>query len=118
MDIADLIELNQSVLELLEEKGTAADAMKTAADIDKATHDAFVEILNNPLVTEVYEKNKDKIRLIRLDKPIHLSKVVMQEITAEHLGFLEAVESRDAELAVDKLEEHLDKSLKRAMGIF
>ena len=117
-DIQSLIKLNETVASLVDKNGTNEDVMRAAADADKETHDAFIAILNNELVTEVYEKNKDKIRLIRLDKPIHLSRLVMQEISAEHLSFLRAVEARDSERAITKLEEHLDKSLKRAMGIF
>jgi len=116
--IKNLIKINEDILQQIDRDDAEEEILKNANEVDHATHDEFIKILENPLVSKVYETNNDKIKLIRLDKPVYLSPLLMREITKEHLKFLRSIQERDVESAATSLEEHLDNSVQRAMGIF
>lgn len=116
--IQHLIRINEALLEEIGRNDDGQAVLRSFSKVDKATHSAIIEILNNPLVNQVYDTNYDKIRLIRLERPINVSPMDIKASIEEHLTFVRAVQKRDVDGAINSLEEHLDTSLKRAMGIF
>lgn len=82
---------------------------------DRALHQALIEHLSNSLISEVYDQNFSKIRLIRLNGK-HLPGRSI-EIMDEHIAILRAIKARDFEAAKDALKRHLLISHQRALGI-
>ncbi len=116
--IDGLISKNDLVLEKLRKSGISPEDLREADKIDKLMHRDFIDALSNPLIAQVYETNNDKIGVVRLDQPNALSPVILEEIVIEHLKILTAIKERDPDKAGKALVDHLDASLKRAMGIF
>ena len=116
--IDGLISKNDLVLEKLRKSGISPEVLREADKIDKLMHRDFIDALSNPLIAQVYETNNDKIGVVRLDQPNAFSPVILEEIVIEHLKILTAIKERDPDKAGKALVDHLDASLKRAMGIF
>jgi DNA-binding GntR family transcriptional regulator len=81
---------------------------------DWALHDAFVDHLDNRIVTELHQVNAIRIRMI-LGERIGLSAYRLPVALAEHAAILACIERRDVTAAVAALDRHLASSRRRAL---
>lgn len=96
-------------------KNSNASALKAVSDADAAMHFSFVNSLGNEIFAEMYERNFDKVRVIRLQSVFGPERA--EGIMREHLAILDACEKRDIDLAKAALHKHLSVSRNRAMGL-
>ncbi len=79
----------------------------------------YAEIINfmgNELLSRIYSLNTDRIRLFRTDYEFTYSKKHVLDIINEHAKIIEAISKKDVKLATRKLDQHINMSLKRALG--
>ena len=88
------------------------------AKLDSELHTAFILSLNNQIITKNYLANEDLIRLTRLDRVDLASEEMLLRTNEEHLTLIDAIAERDQKKALESLDTHLEKSIKRAMGLW
>ncbi|MDO6695317.1 GntR family transcriptional regulator [Aliiglaciecola sp. 3_MG-2023] len=88
------------------------------AKLDSELHNAFILSLNNQIITKNYLANEDLIRLTRLDRVDLASNEMLLRTNEEHLTLIDAIADRDPVKALESLDTHLEKSIKRAMGLW
>lgn len=117
---ADLRRIKQVHLEVLERaKGAVGDnraLFDEASEIDMGFHKQVVGALENPIIDTIYNTNHERILLIRLDRH-KASTAYVRTTFEEHLTILDPLIDGDVQRAVAALGVHLDKALKRAMGL-
>jgi DNA-binding GntR family transcriptional regulator len=91
---------------------------KELSKLDSELHTKLVLALDNKIITKSYLANEELIRLTRLDRLDLASKEVILRTVDEHLFLIDAIASRDQKKALAALDEHLAKSIKRAMGLW
>jgi DNA-binding GntR family transcriptional regulator len=89
------------------------ETLAQAVEIDWRMHDESIASMNNSLITEIYQINTVRLRLIRSN--IHLTKQRVSGALNEHVGILEACAAGDADLAACRCTEHIETSMRRAM---
>ncbi len=87
-----------------------------AQDVDWGLHDLLIERLDNPLIANVYRINSIKIRLIRKERT-RITPAVLLSVLQDHVGILDAVESRDPNRAATAIEKHIKSAKARALGL-
>lgn len=95
----------------------APELFATATAVDHGMHQAMIGRLRNPIISDVYAHTYMQICLIRLDRDYALSPLLIRRTMEEHLAVLAAVRRRDAEAAAAAMDEHLTRSMHRAMGL-
>lgn len=113
-EIDDLIKRTERLREHLEDGSDCPDLMSEAYQTDRALHDGLIDSIGNGLVSETYDLNFAKIRLIRLNGK-HLPGRSL-DIMNEHLEILRALKARDMDSARSALRKHLVVSHRRALG--
>ena len=88
------------------------------AQLDSELHKKFILSLDNQIITKSYLANEDLIRLTRLDRLDLASKEMILSSITEHIELIDAIAERDQKSALKCLDEHLAKSIKRAMGLW
>lgn len=88
------------------------------AKLDSELHTKFILSLNNQIITKNYLANEDLIRLTRLDRADLASNEMLDTSIEEHLALINAIETRNQAQALACLDTHLEKSIKRAMGLW
>jgi DNA-binding GntR family transcriptional regulator len=86
-------------------------------DVDRAFHEAIVASLRNPLIEETYERNMERLVLIRLDRVEVLTPLLVKLSMAEHLQVIAAMKRQNPETAATAMDDHLTIAMHRAMGI-
>lgn len=86
--------------------------------LDSELHTKLVLALDNKIITKSYLANEELIRLTRLDRVDLASQEMILSSITEHMSLIEAIASRDQQKAIATLDEHLAKSIKRAMGLW
>ena len=81
----------------------------------RAMHFAIVGSLGNRLLSDIYEKAQNQLRLSRISVQPRFSET--GPAMREHLLIIDALERRDEEGAVSAMADHLEASLKRALGL-
>lgn len=112
-DIQLLLESSQEVLKRMENKDLNPDDARELDEIDATFHNTIVEYLDNEILSQTYQINQARIRLIRLGN----RKTGDRKIPAmrEHIGILKACIERDITTATLLLEQHLQLSQRRAL---
>ncbi len=87
-----------------------------AQSIDWGFHDLIIDTLGNELLSNVHRVNSIKIRIIR-GRETRILPELIQNVVAEHMRIIEALEKRDEEAAVNALESHIDSARKRALRL-
>ncbi len=113
-EIDGLIKRTEGLRERLEDASDDPDLMTEAYKTDRALHDRLIESIGNSIVSDTYDLNFAKIRLIRLNGK-HLPGRSL-DIMNEHLEILRALKARDIESARSALKKHLVVSHRRALG--
>jgi DNA-binding GntR family transcriptional regulator len=83
-------------------------------NVDFAFHETIMNELKNDLISQVYSRNFDKIRIAWID--MVYTRETIGPAMKEHQIILNAIQKRDIHDAEKAIEEHLDISLKRIMG--
>lgn len=107
---------HQAVERALAEGMGHAEAAVLAQQVDDAFHHAVIGSLRNPIIDEVYRQTRDRVALIRLDRAYVLSPPLIRATMREHRAILEALGANDRDAGARAMDEHLARSLHRAMG--
>lgn len=110
-----LLERTEAAVLALEGNVPDQKLLEDVRATDRALHEALIGHLANSTISEVYEQNFAKIRLIRLNGK-HLPGR-SREIMAEHMQILRAIKARDFPRAKEALTLHLNVSHERALGL-
>jgi DNA-binding GntR family transcriptional regulator len=113
--IAALRDEHEAILESAL-KGTTPELRDRAQHVDWQFHDTIIDALGNAIISEVYRVNTIKIRLIR-QAETRLLEEIIAPVIREHLGVIEAIESRDPRHAAETLGQHIANARNRAVGI-
>lgn len=95
----------------------APNLFATATAVDHGLHQAMIGRLRNPIISAVYAQTYMQICLIRLDRDYALSPLLIRRTMEEHLAVIAAVRRRDTDAAVAAMDDHLTRSMHRAMGL-
>jgi DNA-binding GntR family transcriptional regulator len=85
--------------------------------LDIGFHLEVVGFMSNPLLDRAYRQAHDYVRLIRLDQLYLLSTRAIGQTMREHLAIIRACLARDADAAVEALEQHFARAMQRALGL-
>ena len=84
--------------------------------IDAGFHQRMVDSLENPIIASVYKTNHERILLIRLDRH-NATLAYVRNTMREHEVILDALLNDDVEGARRALSDHLNASIRRALGL-
>lgn len=115
----DLATIEQAHLDIVRRARSAAiddDLLKDATALDWGLHDLMIDMLGNALISEVYRINSLRVRLIKLEGST-LSQAVLIPAMEEHLWFIEALKTRDAQAVIERLNHHIDSAHRRVLGL-
>lgn len=83
--------------------------------VDWNLHDRMVDAMGNEILSEIYRANSLHVRMIRLDaQQVRPQRVV--PAMEEHLRFIALLKARDAQAAVQSMQEHLEQSRQRVVS--
>ncbi|MFO1143805.1 MAG: GntR family transcriptional regulator [Amaricoccus sp.] len=93
-------------LRIVEGSLEGADSVltKRVVDVELSLHDFLATGIENPLATEVYLVNRDRISVIQHSRPLPPARIA--SVMEEQLAILDALERRDAEGAVHAIHAH------------
>jgi DNA-binding GntR family transcriptional regulator len=109
--------LKISIDEVVERSNAAREDEATLIDVlnvDFGFHETLIEELKNDLISQVFKRNFDKIRIAWLESAY--THEIVGPAMKEHARILKAIKKRDIQAADKAIENHLDISLKRIMG--
>lgn len=92
------------------------DLVARAQGVDWDLHWTIVASLNNAIIADAYRVNSIKVRLIRQEQTL-LSGALVLPVMREHLGIIEAIETRDPARAVAAIDAHITGARNRALGL-
>jgi len=87
--------------------------LERAVEVDWDMHDKIVACMGNDLLSETYQVNAARLRLIRVNN--HLSYKRAIAALGEHLEILELCKAGNAAQASLRLEHHIDTAMHRAL---
>ena len=88
--------------------------LENAQALDWGLHDRMVDALGNEIMSEIYRVNTLRVRLIKLEHSV-ITPVGLIPVMQEHLQFIGALQQRDAALAAQLLEAHIQSARQRVM---
>jgi DNA-binding GntR family transcriptional regulator len=106
---------HERVLERVAREGNTPDVIAEAQAVDWGMHDTIIDALGNEIISKAYRVNAIKTRLIRAEL-VRIDPVVAP-VMREHLGILEAIETRDGAKAAAAISAHIENARNRAMGV-
>lgn len=110
------------VQKLLDEVVSALDAVRVdmssrsldnALEVDWRMHDTIIESLNNQLVSEIYQINAVRLRLIKANNRLNPDRVF--GALEEHVDILTHCRDGDPDGAARAMESHIKTALGRAL---
>lgn len=90
--------------------GVTAKLQQEAKEVDWRLHQSLVGALGNPLVEEIYERNRERILVMQNTRPLLPDRIV--PAMDEHLAILEAIGQGDPEAAARAVREHFRQTLR------
>ncbi|WP_068310313.1 GntR family transcriptional regulator [Polycladidibacter hongkongensis] len=111
-EIAILLKHTREVLEQAQNEPTP-DLLDRAVEVDWEMHDKIIACMNNDLLSETYQINAARLRLIKTNNRLSPSRAI--SALEEHLEILEFCEAGDATGAVNALEKHINTAMNRAL---
>lgn len=111
-EVDALIDATQAILEEAQ-RTTDPEVLRRAVDVDWDMHDKLVECLENDLISETYQINNTRLRLIKANNRLSPDRV--HSALKEHLEFLNFCKARDGGGARKALANHIDTALSRAL---
>jgi DNA-binding GntR family transcriptional regulator len=117
-DDATIKKIRDEHLAIAEEakKEVTPELLARAQTIDWGFHDLLIDRLGNEMLSNVYRVNSVKIRIIR-GRETRILPELIENVVAEHMLIINALENRDEEEAVKALEAHIDSARKRALRL-
>lgn len=114
-EIAALRRAHEAVLERANKEGATEEVAAQAQAVDWGLHDTIIDALGNEIIAKAYRVNSIKIRLIRQE----LTRIggLVEPVMREHLGIIEAIETRNPAIAADALGAHILNARNRALGV-
>lgn len=112
VEAREILEETRTILQLATDK-TSDAVLERAVEIDWHTHDVVIDALNNELLTEVYQINVARTRLIKANLKLTHERVF--GALNEHIRILECCIAEDPEGAVEAMDHHIDTAMNRAM---
>jgi DNA-binding GntR family transcriptional regulator len=102
-------------LQLLESSPDDRSVRMTVLDRDYQFHRDLVDFRGNGIISNHYRLNAARLRLFRINigQPLQRLDVAARE----HLEILEACRRRDADLAAERLAQHIEVSREHTLGI-
>lgn len=84
-------------------------------EIDDAFHTTLLATLRNPIIDDTYRRVRERLALTALD---HCDSPLLVRITVgEHMKIIAALKRQDPDGAVAAMDEHMTRSMHRAMGL-
>ena len=96
--------------------GGDAQLVGDAQKVDDSFHADVVDALGNLIISNAHRVNALKIRLIRYETT-RIELALVRPVMEEHLGLIEAIESRNGPTAAEAIARHLGNARNRAMGL-
>ncbi|WDR04263.1 GntR family transcriptional regulator [Devosia algicola] len=108
-------QLMNKTLQVLESARTDVpdEVLETAVDIDWEMHDKIIDHIDNGLLTEVYQVNVARLRLIKVSNRMSHQRAIAA--LGEHMSILEHCRNGDGNSAATALGEHIDIAMNRAL---
>jgi DNA-binding GntR family transcriptional regulator len=97
-------------------KQVTPELIRQAQAIDWDLHYTLIDALDNKIIARAYRINMLKIRLIR-QQHTRLDDALVVPVMKEHLGIIEALESRDPERAAAAIGKHINDARARALQV-
>lgn len=108
-----LLRETKAVLE--QAKGNSGDEiLEKAVEIDWQLHDDIIADVKNKLVTEIYQINAARLRLIKATNRLSPTRVITA--LEEHISILECCIAHDPEGAVTAMQLHINTAMERAIN--
>jgi DNA-binding GntR family transcriptional regulator len=111
-EIDTLLDATEAVLRDAE-KTTNPDVLQSAVDVDWDMHDKIIECLDNELISETYQINATRLRLIKVSNRLSPDRV--HSALREHLDVLNFCKAGDGAGAQTALASHIDTAMSRAL---
>ena len=115
----DKISLLENAIDEIVKRSQAAkedeNLLNDVLNVDFGFHETIIKELRNDLISQVFKRNFDKIRIAWLESAYTYE--IVNPAMKEHLLILKAIKMRDNDAADKAVENHLDISLKRIMGV-
>jgi DNA-binding GntR family transcriptional regulator len=97
-------------------KQVTPELIREAQAIDWDLHYTLIDALDNKIIARAYRINMLKIRLIR-QQHTRLDDALVVPVMKEHLGIIEALESRNPERAAAAIGKHINDARARALQV-
>ncbi|MEE9388464.1 MAG: GntR family transcriptional regulator [Paracoccaceae bacterium] len=94
-------------------KDTSVKVLEKAIEVDWRMHDMVIEKMDNSLLTEMYQINATRLRLIRVN--IRFSPDRVLGALSEHVEILESCARGDADSAESAVAIHINTALGQAI---
>ena len=91
-------------------RGLTEEAIAKSYEVDWALHAALAGAVDNELVADLSERNRERLTILQRTRPMLPDRVVPS--LTEHLAILEAIEARDPERADAAVAEHARLTLR------
>lgn len=92
----------------------STDLVAQAQAVDWTLHQTIIASLGNRIVEDAYRSNAIKIRLIKQEQTRLNSNLVIPTMQ-EHLKVIDAIASRDPDMAAAAIEDHIENARIRAL---
>ena len=114
--IDEMTRMEQATQEIIDraEQSVSPRLQEEAVEVDWRMHDAFIDSMDNEIITESYRINAARIRLMR-GAGNRLPAQRILPALKEHLAILAACKARDVAGAVAHLEHHVNTSQRYAL---
>jgi DNA-binding GntR family transcriptional regulator len=109
LPLAELRESHEALL-LAARRDMSPELPAQAIRVDLSLHDALAAGLDNPLVADVYQANRDRIAVIQVARPFLHDRIA--SAMQEHLAIIDALERRDEGAAVQGIRHHYRQTLR------
>ena len=93
----------------------ARGILSHALEIDYSLHVTLINEMKNDQLNNFYRLVLDKVRIAWM--AASYTKEIVQPVMKEHMEIIEAIKRGDRELAARAMEDHLNQSLRRIMGV-
>ncbi len=106
---------HEETLKQAKTTGETPELEQKAQMIDWNLHDTIIGSLNNEIIWRTYQTNNIKMRLINQERFRIAGRVI--PVMEEHLKVLEAIETRNPQLAMDAITVHINNARSLALKI-
>ncbi|MET3896606.1 DNA-binding GntR family transcriptional regulator [Devosia sp. UYZn731] len=106
---------HDAIIDFVETVADPAVYREPVRQLEWAFHNSFIAAFENQQIRVIYERLHQKMYLIRLVNPESVDPANTIKSMREHVAVIEALERRDAQGAVDALDNHLRGVLHRTL---